>query len=261
MEIPYPRWYPAIALRRSRRRYLTSPIPDQSLSALRQICLGFRPFPEARVELVVGSVDEIFKGILGSYGKVVGAPAFLAFIGDIQSPAVQESVGYTGEGIILEAVSQGFSTCWVTGMFRPEVAARVAGISPSEKVLAVSPIGFASLTSPFAEKMLTGFGRAHKRKPLSDLVSGLPEKDWPDWIKIALQAARLAPSAYNRQPWRFEVDSDSIVISVDRTHDIGPSRRLESGMAMLHIELGALEKGRQGKWKTLESPRVARFTV
>ena len=52
MDIPYPRWYPAIAQRRSRRRFTASPLPPEALTALRQICLGFRPFPEARAELV-----------------------------------------------------------------------------------------------------------------------------------------------------------------------------------------------------------------
>jgi hypothetical protein len=260
-DVPFHRWYEAIAQRRSRRRYNGLPIRPETMAALRQMCLVFRPFPEARVELVVGSADEVFKGILGAYGKVLGAPAFLAFVGDMESPSVQESLGYTGEGIILEAVSLGLSTCWVTGMFRPAAAARIAGIRSTEKVLAVSPVGYAVPSSPPAEKLLTGFGRAHKRRPLSEMVTGLTEKDWPKWARSALEAAQLAPSAYNRQPWRFEIGPDSVVISVDKTVDIGPSRRLECGMAMLHIEVGAMERGRPGKWETLSSPRVARFTV
>jgi nitroreductase len=258
VEIPFHRWYPAITQRHSRRKFDPSkPVSPEMIPSLREICLGFRPFPEARVELVTESPDKVFKGVLGSYGKVKGALAYLAFIGNMQSPMVQEAVGYTGEGLILEAVSRGLGTCWVSGMFHPEVAGGSARIKTGERVLAVSPIGFPIESSPFDERMLSGFGRSHKRKPISELVSGLPEKEWPDWTREALEAARLAPSAYNRQPWRFSVKPDSILVSADeKIADHGTSRRLECGIAMLHLEIGAREKGKAGKWESLSALRL-----
>jgi len=53
--------------------------------------------------LVADSPETVFKGAIGPYGKIKGAPAFVAFIGHMENPYVQEQVGYTGEGIILEA--------------------------------------------------------------------------------------------------------------------------------------------------------------
>jgi len=107
---------------------------------------------------------------------------------------------------------------------------------------------------------MTGFGRNHKRKPLSALVTGLKETELPDWTRSALEAARLAPSAINRQPWSFHVEPDSITVSV---RGAGPefkvSKRLDCGIAMLHLELGALNCGVQGGWEFLEAPRVAQF--
>jgi hypothetical protein len=41
----------------------------------------------------------------------------------------------------------------------------------------------------------------------------------------------------------------------------GISKRLDCGIAMLHIEVAALDCGVKGKWELLEAPRVAKFTV
>src|SRR4030042_6001171 len=103
MDIPFSRWHPAIAKRRSRRYFDPNrQIEPDILAALDAICSRFTPFPHARARVVTAPVNNVFKGIIGSYGKVKDAPAFIAFIGDMNSPFVQEEVGYTGEGIILE---------------------------------------------------------------------------------------------------------------------------------------------------------------
>ncbi len=117
MNIPFSRWYPAIEKRRSRRHFDESrPIEPDKLSALDTVCKEFMPFPNARSCLVTESVKGVFRGIVGSYGKIKDAPAFVAFIGNMDSASVQEEVGYTGEGVILEATALGLNTCWVAGM-------------------------------------------------------------------------------------------------------------------------------------------------
>jgi hypothetical protein len=81
-------------------------------------------------------------------------------------------------------------------------------------------------------------------------------------MRAALEAARLAPSAVNRQPWRFHVEPGSVTVSVDNDHlTFGISKRLDCGIAMLHIEAAALDCGAQGEWELLSGLDVARFTV
>ena len=108
----------------------------------------------------------------GSYGKVKDASAFIAFIGSMDSPNVQEEVGYTGEGIILEATALGLSTCLVGGFFRLEKVASLIRLGNNERVLAVTPVGYAQKFGSFEGKLMTGFGRLHKHLPISTLVSG-----------------------------------------------------------------------------------------
>lgn len=259
MDFPRVEWYGAIERRRSWRRFEPRAVDAETLARLRAVCEGFRPYAEAKAVLVARPAGEVLKGLVGSYGQVKGAVAYVAMVGDEGSPHVYERVGYTGEGVVLEATSLGLATCWVGGFFRPEVAGRLLGIRKGERVLAVIPFGYPAAEG-WEEALMTGFGRMHRRKPLAALVDGIGEPGWPPWVKAALDAARWAPSAVNRQPWRFTVEPDGILVSVRGSRDsYGISRRLDCGIAMLHIEVGALAHGVRGWWEALAPPQVARF--
>lgn len=263
MEIPFSHWYTAIDVRRSRRKYDPArPVPGALLGELRDLCAQFRPFSCARAELMTERCEEAFRGAVGSYGKVTGARAFVAFIGDSAGRHFQEATGYTGEGIVLAATALGLATCWVAGFFRPEVVAELVELHDNERVLAITPIGYAVEQESLEEKFMTAFGRTHRRKPLSALVNGDGPEGWPGWIKTALEAARLAPSAINRQPWGFRVQDNAVTVSIRTGEpDFNVSKRLDCGIAMLHIEVGALYAGHPGTWEFLESPQVGRFAV
>ena len=81
-------------------------------------------------------------------------------------------------------------------------------------------------------------------------------------MKTAIEAARLAPSAINRQPWGFSIEADSITV-FERGSGIefNVSYRLDCGISMLHIEVSALNSGYKGEWEFLNSPEVAKYKV
>jgi len=263
VNIPAEKWYQAIKLRRSRRSFLESPLTEEDLTYLRDCCNWLNSFWQGvRVVLVAESPDKVFRGAIGSYGKIKGAPAYVAFIGDRQDPNVQEKLGYLGECFVLEATSLGLATCWVAGFFRPEVVTEQIEMAAKEKVIAVSPLGYADKEFSFTEKLMYRMTPSHKRKDLTNMCSGLAQKEWPSWIKCALEAARLAPSAVNRQPWHFTIEKDSITVSLTNPeYSYHISKRLDCGIAMLHIEIGALYEGIKGNWEYLDNPHVARFKL
>jgi nitroreductase len=257
MELPVARWHAAIFNRRSRRTF-SARIPEKEKTVrLETVCREFRPLSEARAELILNSPEHVFRGVVGRYGRVNGAPFYVAFIGRMSSPHVQEDVGYLGEGIILEATALGLDTCWVGGFFRPDVVREHIALAENEQVLSVTPIGYAIETKDLSEKLLSGLVRSRTRMPLRELIQ---EGEPAPWMEKALEAARRAPSARNRQPWRFKIKEKEIIIS----EDIGLtasriSRRLDCGIAMLHLELGARAAGVSGRWELLPTPEVARF--
>lgn len=85
----------------SRRQFDSHKIKPNDLERLKKVCKTFRPFKEVRIVLINHSADKVFKGIVSHYGKIKGAPAFIAFIGDMEDLNIHEKAGYTGEGIVL----------------------------------------------------------------------------------------------------------------------------------------------------------------
>ena len=225
--------------------------------------------------------EGIFTGVVGSYGKVVGARSGLIVIGQENDPFCQESAGYLGEATILEANANGLDSCWVGGFFDRGLTERLVELSPGERVLAVSPLGYAQARPRTGERVLKRFVGAHKRRAIEEIAPGFDEEAWPAWAAEGVRLARAAPSAVNRQPWEFRLQTDApatsayaeatsayagptgaVTISVtDRGHFGSISRRLDCGIAMLHFEVGARLMGGAGCWEMLEPPDLARYRV
>jgi len=258
MEIPAGSWYKSIFLRHSQRKY-SGEMPDEDVTTrIENVCAEFTPFLGVRSVLVREPANDVFKGAVGQYFfKVTEAPYYIAFIGNMNTPNVQASAGYIGEGVILESTSQGLNTCWVGGFFKRESVEKQIDLKDNEQILAITPVGYSKIDGDRIGKST----KTYRRKDLNDLVIS-DQKMEGDWIDSALEAARLAPSAANRQPWRFTINGDSITISSNSKREgFGVSRRLDCGIAMLHLELGARVKGIKGSWEFLDYPEVARYRI
>jgi len=258
-----PEWLAAVARRHSRRAFDGRPVPATSLDALEQVCAGFTPFADARTVLVREPAVDVFTGAIGSYGKVKDAPHVLLFIGDERSSTCQWHVGYVGEAAILEATALGLDTCWVGGFFNAARTSKLVALGPGERVLAISPVGFATNALGFAEKGMRLAASSHGRMTVAEIAPDTTSGAWPDWAVAAVETARLAPSAVNRQPWRFRLDAGDLVIARDNAREMPKvAKRLDCGIAMLHAELGARALGAERAWADSDSGLdVARFAI
>ena len=257
LEIPNESWYNAISQRHSQRKYSGEVPNDDVTDKIEKVCNDFRPFPGARAVLVRNPAKEVFKGAVGEFFyKVTETPYYITFIGDMNAPNVQAIMGYLGEGVILEATALGLNTCWVGGFYRPKEVMKQINLEAGEKILGITPIGYSK-----EETDRVGVSsKQYKRKTLDKLIVSGETND--NWVKTALEAARIAPSTANRQPWRFDINTGSItVLTNSERKGFRISRKLDCGIAMLHIELGALAAGVKGSWEFLEHPEVARYRI
>ncbi len=252
-------WSQAVLIRKSHRSFHARRPEEDKVVRLEKICAAFRPFPGARAEFVRTAPNEVFKGFIGGYGRITGASYYMAFIGAEDAPNVEAAVGYTGEGLVLEATVLGLGTCWVSGFFRPDAVRSHLGLAPGERVFAVTPVGYAERHYTVKDKIYRRLAGSARRKSLAEIVEGpLPEP----WQRPAVETARLAPSAANRQPWRFAAGPRSLTVRTDGGKDIGRfPKRLDCGIAMLHLEIGAREAGVAGRWTFLQAPDVAKFEL
>jgi nitroreductase len=250
----FERWRGAASKRVSRRRFDPRPVRPEDLASLAGQCAAFRPFGSARAELVRQASEDLFRGVVGGYGAVKGAPSCLVFVG---AEGAAAEVGYVGEAAVLEATALGLGTCWVAGLFRPQRARDLARVAPGERVFAVSPVGIPVGRKSMEERLMSAVARSRSRRPATDIAPGVHM--WPEWAAWGIAAARLAPSAVNRQPWRFRREGDAVVVSVDGPDTHGIPKRLDCGIAMVHFEAGARSAQRAGRWEFRPPPDVAAY--
>lgn len=254
-------WYDAVRKRKSRRSF-ASELSESQFQRMQEFCTTVNSAAEGvRIALVDNSDTSVFTGALGPIGKIQGTRSFAAFIGNTNDPHMYEKVGYAGEAFILEAADAGIDTCWVAGLFSKEKVKDLVKLEQGEVVCAVTPLGLAKASYSLGERLLCGMIGSRKRKDLESMCVGLSMERRPDWLQCSLEAARLAPSAMNRQPWMFHAADDAVMISVAGEGEVKhlEGKRLDCGIAMLHLELGARHKKALGNWKFLELPEVAIF--
>jgi len=252
------RWLEAVPERHSRRSYTGELVPPEHLDTLESLAASFRPWPDARAVLVREAPASIFLGIIGAYGGISGAPSAIVLVGSHDVPA--ERIGYTGEALVLEAAALGLDTCWVGGFFNPAATNKLVAHEADERVYAVIPVGMAEGHISRKERLLFGAGHEKRRRSPDDIAFGW--QSWPVWARRGVVAARIAPSAMNREPWRFALGRDeAVTLSFDGLDMPRISKRLDCGIAMLHFELGAAAEGVTGEWEQLASPGVGRFVA
>ncbi len=211
------RWGRAVHSRRTHRAYASAP-PPETLAALEKTAKAL-----SGDEVII----KVFDGTSGSPVSAAiskGTDCF-AVIGRRSSPA---AAGYAGEALILECEALGVGTCWAWASCDRGAAQKL--LQSGYKLDCVTPLGIANDTP--RERIL---------KPLSQLT-GLSEGELAallPWQKSALEYARLAPSAMNKQPWRFIVSSGGI--AAKRSGLMFAAHNC--GIAALHLELGAKAAG------------------
>lgn len=249
-------WFDALPTRISHRTFDRQPIDPDLLDRVETACqrLGVSSHG-ARAVLLRSAPDEIFTGLVGSYGGVIGAPTCVAFVGPSEDALVD--VGYVGEATIMDATLAGLGTCWVAGNFDAERTASLLELSPEESVRAVTPLGYAAPKERGIEHIIHVAVRSRSRLSIEEIAPGVDA--WPAWARTAAEAVRIAPSGANAQPWRLRMDGESLIVSRKerRPYWTWP---IDCGIAMLHAELGALHEGVEGHWARLTEPEVAAFT-
>jgi nitroreductase len=244
----------AIHHRTSVRSYDERPVEPDRLEHLLALAKNVEPLTDAppRVALVSGAdqTQHIISHVIGSYGLVLTPPHLLVGVMPRESDVARIDLGYVLEHVVLEATHSGLGTCWITGTYDAQSAGDAVGLTPGEVAAAVIALGYPSergwrRVHTHTVRRLAG---GHKRKPLTELAFterwGAPwSREGADPALVSLlEHARLAPSAANRQPWRFIVQADDIVLALTRPKPI------DAGIVMAHVALAAEVLGREGRW-------------
>ena len=215
----------AIDARHSVRQYQDRPIEAELVAKLNQIIDECNEESGLRIQLILNDPD-CFSNFLAHYGKFKGAVNYVALVGREDMRDLDETCGYYGQRIVLEAQMMGLNTCWVAGTYSKDKCR--ASIAADEKLVCIISIGYGRTQ-----------GNDHKSKPLSK-VCDVAEADMPDWFREGMDAALKAPTAINQQRFFVTLEDGEPVITAKR----GALAKIDLGIVKYNFEAASGHKCR-----------------
>lgn len=268
----------AIQQRRSIRNYCDKPIPQEIIDKIHE-------YTNSK-ELMAGPFGNSFKIVVlqkkmgdapGTYGYIKNAPAVLAGVANYEKYILFE-LAYVFHGLVLYLVSQGLQTCWVGASFKHDDIVEAGGVEENEIVPAIAFFGYqkenknGERQKHTLEKVMLKKLKPHSRKPLEefgflhDFTTPLTEET-AGMFAEALNVAKLAPSAQNKQSWRVVVANDNTIhfyVEKQLMSMVGdgfrkyacPPEYVENGIFARHFAIYMEDKGRKGKF-SIDDPNIA----
>ena len=212
----------AIFMRSSQRSFLPRPLSPAQRQQLSKAVSQCNRRSALSVRLICDR-SEPFSGFSRGAGSIKGVRDYLLFAGPGDDPDLEEKCGYYGEEIILTAAAMGLSSCWVGGTYDRKRCLPL--LEQGEALVCVAAIG-----SP----------AGNRADPLphreAEELADIPE-DAPVWFREGVRAVQYAPSAMNRQGYRFALREDGAVCV--RLTGESAYALVDLGIAKRHFELGA----------------------
>ena len=208
----------AIRDRHSVRHYKNIPIESEKISAIKEEIEKINTLTGLNVQLVINDTTA-FSGFMAHYGDFKGVSNYIAMVGH-DSHNLEEKIGYYGERLVIKAGELGLNTCWVALTYSKRKTH--VEIGDHERLVCVIALGYGETQ-----------GEQHKSKPIEKIAS-LSDDD-PDWYRIGIEMARLAPTAMNQQRYYIERQDDVVKINPG----FGFYTKVDVGIVRYHFEVGA----------------------
>ena len=221
--------FEAIFQRRSVRRFVDDAVPDAVLEKIQDFEADLIPiYPYVKMTVRVYRPEDYkgrFHGIFS-----VHAPYFLAVYAQ-QLEGSRSNAGNLAEQIALYLHSRGIGTCFVGGMKPPKGTCAPEGME--FVIMLAFGLPRSELNRPAEKAPRRSMDRicVYKQEPLRA-------------TQQLVEAARLAPSSLNRQPWKFVVYRNRLhIFEVQRKHGKSQSsfQEIDMGIMMAHILMAAEE--------------------
>ena len=242
---------------RSVRHFKETAVDAAKISELQAFIADCKKLvPSIAIEAKFFAGDDTYKrlyGIAGYQGVMIEAPNYLVLLSE-DKPQHLENAGYIGERAILKARDLGLDSCWISYSDR-DMVKTVLNLDTDMEVVALIALGYASSTKKVegiaktgdnysqAEMSVKKIGSNSERISLEEMVyidkwgnSATSEILEERALLDAFSYARMAPSALNKQPWRFIVDGGRVILAIDNENYSGSYlNKIDAGIIMLYF--------------------------
>lgn len=193
---------------------------------------------------------------------IVGESAYLAAKVRRQEH-FEIAYGYSFEKACLYALSLGIGTVMLAASLSRSAFEKAMNVQGDEVLPTASPLGYPAEKRSIRENLMRKGMKADERIAFSDLFfegsfeKGLTKETAGEFAE-ALEMARLAPSATNRQPWRAVVDGSRVHFYEQKSlkdSALGDIQKVDVGIALAHFDLTMQENGKSGRF-VFEDPGI-----
>lgn len=240
----------AIEMRTSRRTYKPRALDKSIVEVLKNMVDAVNEASGLEFQFIEDG-NPPFKIFTGKF-------SYIAVCGEDTEKARIKS-GYWGESIVLQCVFHGLGTCWVSGTYDENKVYKAIDLPKSHRLYAVIVVGYVKDKLSTKEKIM--YNATHKTNKPYQKMFEICDKKLPPYYEYAMKLVEKAPSATNRRPVHFRYENDVISAYVEEPYS---DKSLDFGIAQLHFQLGAQEKGVKGEWDLngrfcTESSKVIKF--
>lgn len=238
--------YNAIFHRRSIRKYDMAPLPDATISKLKDYASNIKPLDESiQYEFVYLGTDNV-KNILP-----IKSPHYICLYSQKKGNYLMNT-GFLLQQIDLYLSANDLGSCWL-GLAKPskEVPEIVNGLE------FVIMLAFGNSMETIHRSDISEF----KRNNISAISNVVGSKE-------LLEPVRLSPSSSNTQPWFFSGDADGIIVSRKRFNLLKAAfydkmNQIDIGIALFHLWLSLDHQGKNASfdYKKFAAPSGYEFMV
>lgn len=177
-------------------------------------------------------------GIAGYKGHMIDAPSYIVLLSTVADRYI-ENAGFVGQELIFKATEIGVDSCWVTFTDSKAVKEKLNLVSDKE-VVGIIALGFEENKGKAAKASLNPAYRLGLDEIvyLNEWGKGADNTTLEErGILDAFAYARLAPSAWNKQPWRFLIHGGNVILAVKKDEEIySYEEKIAAGIIMLFFQ-------------------------
>lgn len=208
----------AITERHMVRQYTDKTIPADIIELINARIAENNKKYNLHLTLIVGNSDGIATMAKLLLSKTVNNYIVLA---GMDTPQLDEKLGYCGADLILYAQTLGLNTWWIGGMFNAKGALKNLS-NKKVRVNGVIAVGYGQTQ-----------GSPHKSKTAAEISEY--KGNVPQWFTDGVNALLYAPTALNKQPYLVKGSGNKVSISAGGGH----FSDINLGIGKYHFEIGA----------------------
>jgi nitroreductase len=216
--------YEYILKRKSVRSYDMGPLDSETINDIEKYIETIQPY---------NSLIKTQTFLLHGEKKISGlfkckAPHYVAITSERKGDYLINA-GYILEQLVIYLTSKGIGTCFL------------GGAKPTTEFLKDNPLKFVVMIAlgKSNESIYREDISEFKRKAITE-ISNLTK------INSIMEAARLAPSGYNQQPWYFLISKNKISVYYKRVITfMDRMTKIDIGIALAHIYIAATDQGKK----------------